>query len=182
MGWFNKSLEVIAVVSSVIYTWMYLKGHLPQAYIFAAAGASIFTYLCYAKKIYAESALQVFYVGFAVYGFFLSQYMDEAAVWSVSTHLLWLCINAVATIALGAFLKNKTESKLPYLDAFTTVFSLGATWMMINLIHENWLYWIVIDSVAIVLYFKRGLRISTLLYFLYLLLAVDGYFESINWF
>jgi len=182
MIWMNRGLEVLAVVFSVVYTWMYLKEYLPEAYIFATVGAAIFTYLCYTKKIFAESALQFFYVGFAVYGFFLSHYKDSAAVWSISTHLAWLAANVVATIALGWFLKNKTTSKLPFLDAFTTIFSLGATWMMINLIHENWLYWIVIDTVGIALYFMRGLHISATLYLLYLLLAIDGYFETISWF
>lgn len=177
----NKILEAIAVVSSVAYTWMYLKGYLPEAYIFAAIGAAIFSYLCYVKKIYAETALQVFYIGFAAYGFYLNQ-GSETYKWGVIEHLIWLAINASATVGLAYFLKKKTKSKLPYLDAFTTVLSLGATWMMIHLIHENWLYWIAIDSVAILLYYKRGMKMGALLYVLYLLLAIDGYFESIAWF
>lgn len=179
---FNIGLEAVAVITSVMYTWMYLKGILPEAFIFAAVGAAAFTYLCYEKKIYAETALQIFYIGFAVYGFFLNQYMEEPMVWDEAMHIKWLSLNATLTFALGFYLKSKTESKLPFLDAFTTVFSLGATWMMINLIHENWLYWIVIDTVAIALYFKRGLKFGALLYILYLLLAIDGYFESISWF
>lgn len=181
MKWVDKALEAIAVVSSLGYTWMYLKGYLPEAFIFAALGAAIFTYLCYKKKIYAETALQIFYIWFAIQGYLMNQ-GGEVYEWVLGDHLVWLGANAVATALLGYMLKKKTESKLPYLDAFTTVFSLGATWMMIHNVHENWLYWIVIDSVAILLYYKRGLKMGALLYFLYLLLAIDGYFESITWF
>jgi nicotinamide mononucleotide transporter len=51
---------------------------------------------------------------------------------------------------------------------------------MINLVHENWLYWIVIDTVSIYLYAKRGLKLGSVLFALYLLLALDGYFEAIQ--
>jgi nicotinamide mononucleotide transporter len=48
------------------------------------------------------------------------------------------------------------------------------------LVHENWLYWIVIDTVSIYLYAKRGLKLGSVLFALYLLLALDGYFEAIQ--
>jgi len=41
---------------------------------------------------------------------------------------------------------------------------------------ENWLYWLVIDSAAIVLYIDRELYLTALLMMLYLLLATIGWF------
>ena len=65
----TKLLEALAVVFSLAYTWMYLKGELPEGYIFAGLGAGLFAFLCWTRKIYAESALQFFYIGMAVYGY-----------------------------------------------------------------------------------------------------------------
>ena len=95
-------------------------------------------------------------------------------------HLILLSGAVIGTVVLGVILKKNTDAMLPFLDAFTTVFSLAATWLMINMIHMNWLYWIVIDSVSIYLYAKRGLKLSSVLFLLYLLLALDGYFEAIS--
>jgi nicotinamide mononucleotide transporter len=175
----NKArlIEVAAVTFSVAYTWMYLKGYLPWAFIPAALGAGLFAYICWNKKIYAESALQVFYIGLAGLG--LIGYGNDVQI-SGLFHLILLSSSVIGTVVLGVILKRTTDAMLPFLDAFTTVFSLAATWLMINMIHENWLYWIVIDTVSIYLYAKRGLKLSSVLFLLYLLLALDGYFEAIS--
>jgi len=176
-----KFLEALAVVFSVVYTWMYLKGYLPGGYVAAGLGAGLFAFLCWEKKIYAESALQLFYIGMAVYGYNLVlEDGTSAHTLNIYTHVLWLTIATIGTVFLSLFLKHYTDAEMPYLDAFTTVFSIVATWLMINLIHENWLYWIVIDSVSIYLYAKRGLKLGSVLFVLYLLLALDGYFEAIS--
>ena len=172
-----KLIEVAAVTLSVAYTWMYLKGYLPWAFIPAALGAGLFAYICWNKKIYAESALQVFYIGLAGLG--LIGYGNDVHI-SGLFHLILLSSAVIGTVVLGVILKKTTDAMLPFLDAFTTVFSLAATWLMINMIHENWLYWIVIDTVSIYLYAKRGLKLSSVLFLLYLLLALDGYFEAIS--
>jgi len=175
----NKArlIEIAAVTFSVAYTWMYLKGYLPWAFIPAALGAGLFAYICWNKKIYAESALQVFYIGLAGLG--LIGYGNDVHI-SGLFHLILLLSAVIGTVVLGVILKKTTDAMLPFLDAFTTVFSLAATWLMINMIHENWLYWIVIDTVSIYLYAKRGLKLSSVLFLLYLLLALDGYFEAIS--
>ncbi|MDE0721719.1 MAG: nicotinamide riboside transporter PnuC [Flavobacteriales bacterium] len=175
----NKArlIEIAAVTFSVAYTWMYLKGYLPWAFIPAALGAGLFAYICWNKKIYAESALQVFYIGLAGLG--LIGYGNDVQI-SGLFHLILLSSAVIGTVVLGVILKKTTDAMLPFLDAFTTVFSLAATWLMINMIHENWLYWIVIDTVSIYLYAKRGLKLSSVLFLLYLLLALDGYFEAIS--
>jgi len=97
-------------------------------------------------------------------------------------HLPYILFGTIAVAGLGWCLKRKTDAKTPYLDAFTSVFSLIATWLMIHYVHENWLYWIVIDLVAIFLYGQRKMYISALLFALFLIMAVDGYFESIQLF
>ena len=175
----NKSwlIEIAAVTLSVAYTWMYLKGYLPWAFIPAGLGAGLFAYICWNKKIYAESALQAFYIGLAGLG--IIGYGNDFQI-SGLFHLILLSGAAIGTVVLGVILKKTTDAMLPFLDAFTTVFSLAATWLMINMIHENWLYWIVIDTVSIYLYAKRGLKLSSVLFLLYLLLALDGYFEAIS--
>jgi nicotinamide mononucleotide transporter len=165
----------------VLYTFLYLRQS-PWSFLFGGLGAALFVWLCIERKIYAEAFLQLFYIGFAVYGF-----LNLGAEWKVYhssflDNLPMILAGIAVTFLAGWLMKNHTSAKLPYWDAFTTAFALIATWIMVNYIHENWLYWIVIDAVSIWLYAKRKMFIGSALFVLYLLMAIDGYFEQIAWF
>ena len=96
--------------------------------------------------------------------------------WPLEWHLTAIAITATLTSPRRWALKRWTRSALPLADAFTTVFSLWATWLMVQNHHANWAYWIAIDAVAIVLYAKRGLPFGAALYAIYLVMAVMGWF------
>ena len=49
--------------------------------------------------------------------------------------------------------------------------------MVTNKVLENWLYWIVIDIVSIYLYFSRDLQLTSLLFLVYTVIAIFGYFS-----
>ena len=135
-------------------------------------------WLCWKRNILAEAMLQVFYVLFAVYGAWAS---SQPQSWtpqtrSISWHLMAIFCITLITWGVAWGLKRWTQSALPRTDAFTTVFSLWATWLMVQNHHANWAYWIAIDAVAILLYAKRGLPIGAALYAIYLVMAVLGWF------
>ena len=178
----DRFLEAIAVLLSLLYTLMYLIGIIPVAFYPAAIGAAIFTYLCYKKEIYAEAFLQFFYVVMALLGFYFFYYGYPSGTWGAWEHLALVIGSTIATYFLGLYLKKKTSSKLPMLDSFTTVFSLGATWLMIINIPDSWYYWVAINAVSTVLYYRRGLKIGAALFGIYLVMSIDGCFESISWF
>ncbi len=179
--------EVVAVVLSLAYTFLYIHfantgGNISLAYIPAFLGSIVFMVLTWKKKIYAESALHLFYILFAIYGFFATSSEWYIVHSELPFHLPYLIVGGISVFGVGWYLKKKTDAKTPFLDASTTVFSLIATWLMINYIHENWLYWIVIDLVAIFLYGQRKMYISALLFAVYLVMAIDGYFTSFQLF
>jgi nicotinamide mononucleotide transporter len=64
---------------------------------------------------------------------------------------------------------------MPYIDSFTTWGSVITTFMVARKVLENWLYWIVINSVAIFLYIDRDLYQTAGLYGLYIILSVIGF-------
>jgi nicotinamide mononucleotide transporter len=49
--------------------------------------------------------------------------------------------------------------------------------MVARLLLENWLYWMVIDCVSIFLYASQGLAFIAILYCVYLLISISGYFS-----
>ena len=52
-----------------------------------------------------------------------------------------------------------------------------AMWLMANKKIESWIFWIVGDIITIPLYSYRGLGILSLQYLIFLILAIQGYYE-----
>lgn len=96
--------------------------------------------------------------------------------YSLNTHLLVLGITVLGMVILGFYLKKFTESKSPFLDSFTTIFSLSATWLMVNFINEMWLYLIAVNAVSMLLYYQRGMKLSVLLFAFYTYISLAMWF------
>lgn len=173
-----KWLEGIAVIFGLAYTILITYGYV-WCWIFAIISSLMFLYICFAKRIYAESLLQIFYVFTAIYGWMhwsdTSGEIAGSLPWSI--HGMIILSGAALVIISGALLKKMTDAASPYIDSFTTVFSVFATLLMINLIPDNWWYFIVIDAVSIYLYYKRKLYFAAALFVLYTLLAINGLLE-----
>ncbi len=171
-----KQIEWFAVISSIAYTVL-LTYQIVWCWLFAFLAAIAFIYLCYVKKIYAEFVLQIFYLLMALYGYFnwdISLFEDlQSLGWELNLGLV--SIGFLLSIASGYSLKKYSDAELPWLDSFTTVFSIIATALMVSLLPENWLYWIVIDTVSIYLYMQRGLKLTAILFVVYTFLAINGY-------
>lgn len=171
-------LELLAVLSSIAYTILFTYGFI-VCWAFALLGASLYLFLCFKRKIYAESLLQAFYVFTAIYGWI---HWNETAgarnePLEFIVHLLIILIGYALVITSGFLLRRMTDAAQPFLDSFTTVFSIFATLLMISSYPENWLYWLVIDSVSVFLYYKRRMYFTAGLFFIYTLLVINGWLE-----
>ena len=60
--------EILGVVLNLTYTWLYLNGTLPLAYLFAALGAFGLGWACWRRNLQAETLLHSFYFIMAGYG------------------------------------------------------------------------------------------------------------------
>jgi nicotinamide mononucleotide transporter len=119
----------------------------------------------------------------AVYGFILWRNGGvegeelEITRWSLKKNI-FIVISGILIAFLLAYLSDTyTEARFAYLDTFVMVFSVIATWMLANKVLENWLYWMVIDSAAIVLYWKSGYLATIVLFVLYVILAFYAYYS-----
>ena len=152
-------------------------------WLFGIISSALSIYLCYSGKLFLESGLQVFYVIIGIYGWYQWLYGSqeknklEVVSYSFNKIFILILIGCLLWIPFGYFAHRYSTQAMPYLDAFITSFSIIATWMTAKKIIENWLYWIVIDALAILLYTYRGFYLIALLYFIYTLLALTGYLQ-----
>ena len=87
-------------------------------------------------------------------------------------------VNVVSVLS-SRFLSGETQAAWPFLDSFVTWGSLFATWLVAQVKLENWLYWIVLNALAVFLYAQQGLMFVALLMVVYFVVAVVGF---ITWF
>jgi len=145
------------------------------AWIFAFISSAIYVYLCFDSRLYLDSFLQMFYVLAAVYGWITwSRTKDEYKLHRkpLKFHLISIIVIAFSSIVLGFVMQQFTNQAAPLVDAPITLFSLFATYLVAQKVVENWWYWIVIDSICIPLFYSRGLYVTSLLYFVYTIMAV----------
>lgn len=179
-NYFNRwfAVEAVAVLTGAAYTVLITYGSI-WCWPFALISSSIFVYLCVSKKLLAETVLQLFYVGFGIYGWATWGSEGEFSVSTLGAATNgWLIAAGFGVVAIaGTLLRKYSGAKLPYVDSFTTTFSLIATWMMVHSVFENWIYWVVIDSVSVVMYATRGLYLTALLFVVYTILSINGWIE-----
>ena len=175
-------IESIAVILSIIYVVLAVKANI-WCWFFSAISVILYIYICVSAQLYAETGLQIFYLLMTIYGYYnwsLIKKKTEIHQWSYSKHLIAILTGAFLTFLIGFWLTTYTEAKEPIRDSFTTVFSIIATYLVTRKVLENWLYWIVIDIVSFQLYLSRDLHLSSLLFIVYTIIAVIGYFSWTN--
>jgi nicotinamide mononucleotide transporter len=123
--------------------------------------------------------LQVFYVAMAIVGWLSwrnsSPENATIKIWGIHKHVLNIVISGVVSLILGFIFDTYTNQENPYVDAFTTCYSLSATFMVAKKIIGNWIYWIVIDLVSIYLYAQRGYNLAAVQYGIFTILAIVGF-------
>ena len=176
--WVN--LETLAVVLGIGYLLLAMRES-SLCWYCAFFSTALYVWIFGDVSLYMESALNVYYMAMAIYGWLQWQRggADKSGVkiirWTSKQHILGVVIILAASVTSGYLLSSNTAAKLPYLDSFTTWASVFTTIMVAQKVLENWLYWIVINSVSIYLYIDRGLDQTAAMFFLYLGLATVGF-------
>lgn len=172
--------EAAAVLLGIAYLLLAMRESLWCWYA-AFASTSIFLVLFWNVSLLMESALQVYYLVMAVYGWWQwqqgenEQHALPISSWGARSHLIALGAVLLVSLASGIMLHHYSDAALPFLDSFTTWGSVLTTWMVARKVLENWLYWLLIDSVSIYLYLDRELYLTAALFAAYLVIALFGY-------
>jgi nicotinamide mononucleotide transporter len=176
--WVN--LETLAVALGISYLLLAMREN-SLCWYCAFFSTAIYVYIFGDVSLYMESALNVYYMGMAVYGWLQWQKGGanhsgvEIVKWTAKHHIICILVILIASVISGYLLSVNTDARLPYLDSFTTWASVLTTVMVARKVLENWLYWIVINSVSIYLYIDRDLDQTAAMFTLYLVLSVLGY-------
>jgi nicotinamide mononucleotide transporter len=173
--------EFVAVLAGIAYGVLAVRQS-RLCWLFGGVSSTILALLAARAQLPMQSLLQVVYVAMSVYGFrhWSRRPAGEAALpvgqWPLRVHVGIAVVLVVATWLLAPLIAAATQAAWPRLDTATMLASLLATWMVARVRLENWLYWIVIDAVSVFLYGAQGLVFVAVLYLVYLVIAVFGWY------
>ncbi|RUO63881.1 nicotinamide mononucleotide transporter [Pseudidiomarina planktonica] len=187
MDWLLEQLaltsvwELIAVVLALAYLLLAARQN-QLCWLMAFISCGIYSQLMFSAHLYLETFLQICYVVLAVYGWWQWQYgagkaateqgVVSQARFSARWHLNSCVMLAVVAAVVALLAAEFTDADAVWLDSFTTVFSLFATWLLTRKAIENWWYWLVIDSVYIYLYASKGFVVTAGLFVIYVMLVI----------
>jgi nicotinamide mononucleotide transporter len=171
--------EVFGFATGAWCVWLVVRRHVANWPV-GIVNNLLFLLLFAEAGLFADSALQVVYLGLGAFGWWSwlrgGAQRTELPM-SRTSGRQWLALAAVGsagTAALSWLLAAHTGSTVPLADAVTTVLSLLATWGQARKKLESWWLWIAADLIYVPLYEYKGLTLTALLYLGFLALCVAG--------
>ncbi|UUV47117.1 nicotinamide mononucleotide transporter [Bacillus phage vB_BanS-Thrax5] len=181
---------VLSLTASLTGMWCVLlvaKGKVSN-YIFGVINTALYAYISYKSQLYGEFMLNAFYYfPIQFIGFYLwskNKATDNVVKAKRLTKKGWLyLVGTVAGVGIlyGLFL-HMIGSQQAGLDGFAVVLSLTAQLLMLKRYAEQWLLWIVVNILTIILWFNAfmadGNSITILvMWCMYLVNSTYGYIK-----
>jgi nicotinamide mononucleotide transporter len=158
-------------------------------FAFAILSVSLYVFIFFESRLYAESGLQLFFILANVWGWTLwrkaaSTGIDDARVevrWlDWGSRAVWLVVTAAISLNLGWLMHRYTNAAMPFADSAIAGASVAAQILLGYRRIENWVIWIAVDVAAVLLYIDRGLYPTAGLYGGMLVMSLFGLKEWIE--
>ena len=181
-------IELLGTVFNLWSVWLIAKKKMltwPTGII----GVILFMILFYQIQLYSDALEQIYYLGVSIYGWYAWSKVKKDNNISVKfSHprviILFIIGTLILSGAIGLFMSHihiywpklfPEPASFPYWDALTTMMSFTAMWLMTLRRKESWIYWIIVDIIAVILYSVKDIKLVAILYFIFLCLASNGF-------
>ncbi len=176
-------LGIAASISGVICVILCGMGKVSN-YLFGTVNVILYAIVAWKAKYYGDVMLNLLYylptniLGWVVWKKHIDK--ESNAVYkrrmTIKQDFLLLVISAVGVWGYG-FVLRRLGGNLPFVDSMSTVLSVIAQILMIKRFMEQWIIWIVVDVVSVIMWvvalFSEGASIAVLLMWsVYLLNAI----------
>lgn len=178
-------LEITAALSGFMSVFLIIKRNI-WCWFFGLIQVTLYSYIFYTTRLYSDAGLHVIYIGLQFYGWWnwmhhksADEQKPELIIQSTSLQdlIIWWTIAILSGMSLGFVMSTYTNASFAYADAFTTCTSLVAQWLLTRRHLLNWVFWMVVDIVAIYIYFQKGLYPTSALYLTFLIMCFIGQYS-----
>ena len=175
-------LDIIGTILGFLYLWLEFREN-AWMWVIGCIMPAIYIVVLYQAGIYADCGMEVYYFLAGIYGLiiWLRGKTEKGETVSIRRTprktFVWLALLFVILFAaIAIFLRECTDSRVPYIDSFTTSLSVIAMWMLSRKYIEQWWVWFVVDAASSGLYIYKGVYGRSLLYAVYTVMAIYGYY------
>jgi len=191
--WKSPWYGYVASISGIICVVLAAKGKIAN-YWFGIINCIFYAYVAYSWQLYGEVMLNALYflpmqfVG--LYFWNCKDNKDPEIKGSIKVKFLTnnsriiLSIVCVISVCIYALFLQYLKGNIPWIDATSTVLSIIAMVLMAKVYMEQWILWIIVDVVSIIMWaivvFKQGSNDIGLfiMWSAFLVNAIYGYY---NW-
>lgn len=183
-----STLEALGLIFGLLCVYFLIKENIltwPCGIIYVLLSFVVF----WQSQLYGDFLLHIIFLILNIYGWYTwvnsKGQNDEGLVVtknSTKENILQLSITAIGIllfaqllIHIPSWINGMAPAALPYWDSTTSVLSVTAIWLTTIKKIDNWYYWFVVDILAVGIYYHKELYFYSLLYFIYIFLAVAGY-------
>lgn len=178
-----NTLEALGFATGIAGVYLQLKERV-WTFPVGLINVCISLVLFFEQRLYADALQQSVYIVLLSYGWWMWLKKDGAqhTLLHISTTTPGYGVRLAGTtfsfaLLLGYILHRYTDAAFPWLDAAATSASFAAQWLVAKKKIENWLIWIPVNITYICIYMAKDLWLYSVLFGIYLLLAIWGYLE-----
>lgn len=182
-------LNFLVLVSGILCVVLAAKGSIWN-YVIGTLNTVAYAYVAYTNGLFGELGLYIlFFFPMNVVGYFMwknhvkNDIVDMKTL-NIRSILIVFLITVLGCVFLGYFLSTIQNQNNPYLDGMSTVISIIATILMILRYKEQWLLYIILNIITVIIWVIRTLDGSEsgimmiAMWSAFLINAVYGYY---NW-
>jgi len=184
---FNNYIEILGFISSLICVWLSSRANI-WTWFWAIVSSGISAVFFYQIRLFGDMNLQFFFIITAIYGWYQWRFGSKThtnqkgekmpiSYLPKNYYLPLLLVFAFLFSAIYVCLKFLKGDFL-FWDTLTTTMSIVATWLAARKYIENWLVWILADTIYVTIYLQKNAALYAILYALFLILAYLGF---VNW-
>jgi nicotinamide mononucleotide transporter len=188
--WKDSIIGVIASLTGVWCVILIAKGKISN-YYFGILNVTTYAYVAFHQQYYGEVMLNlIYFFPMQFIGIYLwtkkrtSKTTDSVKVVYMNNkqRIIWTIITIVAIVLYGFVLK-KLGGNLPFIDSSSTVMSIIAMILMVFVFVEQWILWILVDVVSIIMWvvvmLKGGNDIAILI--MWTAFLINAIYGLYNW-
>lgn len=177
-------LEIAANIALLTAVFLAARNK-ASSWIVGALGCVLFGFFFFQIKLYADVTLQVFFVATNIIGFVNWQnggaqrtVLPVTRVQPLWHLLLYFPLAGLTAYGYSELLRHYTDASFPLIDSGILTFSIVAQLLLMNRKLETWAFWLIVNSLAVPLYFVKGAYITSFVYSLFWFNAFYGFW---NW-
>lgn len=171
-------LEYLGMLAGLICVYLATQQNIWN-FVFTIISSLSFAIVFFNSQLYGFASLQLYFIAISIYGWMYWSPTQEGnrKITQLPYTTFYTLVLGVALVgmALGYSIHQYTHTSIAYLDGFCTAISIVAQFLLSRKVLQNWILWLITDSVSIPIYTYKKLYPTAFLYLIFLYLALQGY-------